>query len=284
MWCGSAVAHGQLAGAMREQPPLTPPSSCQAVIVQPRTAVTASMALWAVRPAPDLACSSSSRRASWSGSREANDDDSGASPTPPPTRQLTSYHAWSHHRPVSTDQKVQGSNPFGRTSSGAHSSVALSVILTRLGWVIRCPGLSAQEHIDSDQLGRFESSRIVSPRPGLTNAARCSCSPQCRARSQCGSCGNSGHSDSPTAHFRRPVCQAPATGRVSGALQGARQRANAGPAPCVLQDFSRPELSRRCHNSRETLWFQLVHVEIVCAGHRGFRSAVGHRGTAPRGL
>ena len=165
------------------------------------------------------------------GSREANDDDSEASPTPPPTRQLTSYHAWSHHRPVSTDQKVQGSNPFGRTSSGAHSSVALSVILTRLGWVIRCPGLSAQEHIDSDQLGRFESSRIVSPRPGLTNAARCSCSPQCRARSQCGSCGNSGHSDSPTAHFRRPVCQAPATGRVSGALQGARQRANAGPAP-----------------------------------------------------
>ena len=57
-----------------------------------------------------------------------------------------------------------------RISSGAHlrartNSVALSVILTRLGWVIRGPGLSAQEHIDSDQLGRFESCRIVFPRP-----------------------------------------------------------------------------------------------------------------------
>jgi hypothetical protein len=105
------------------------------------------------------------------------------------------------------------------------------------------PGLSAQEHIDSDQLGRFESCRIVSPRPGLTIAARCSCSPQRRARSQCGSCGKSGHSDSPTAHLRRPVCQAPATGRVSGPLQCARQRANAGPAPESSQTLVGPS----CH-------------------------------------
>jgi hypothetical protein len=38
------------------------------------------------------------------------------SPRPPPTRHRNSYRGWSRRRPVPTDQKVGGSNPFGRPS------------------------------------------------------------------------------------------------------------------------------------------------------------------------
>ena len=91
-------------------------------------------------------------------------------PTPPPTWQQNSYRAWSNHPPVPTDQKVGGSNPFGRAQlrgpfrhSGSASACTLTALLPTVSRFERCSVLRREYQIECVGPGYSRITELVTP-------------------------------------------------------------------------------------------------------------------------